>query len=118
PGPYNHRPMVAFAELARVLDQAAATRGRNDRVRLRGELLRRLEAGEVRPAVDLMLGRGAGVKSGVSWAALATAAQAAFGPDAGPPEAEGDGYVDAGEWVKRLAESSGHVGADGLAVRA
>jgi DNA ligase-1 len=110
--------MVAFAEVARALDEASATRGRNDRVRLLGDLLRRLRADEVRPAVDLMLGRGAGVKSGVSWAALAGAARAAFGEAAVQPAGDEEGYVDAGVWVRRLAEASGQVGRDGVDVRA
>src|SRR5262245_66064750 len=102
--------MTAFAEVARALDQAAATRGRNERARVLGELLRRLEVDELRPAVDLMLGRGAGVKSGVSWAALASAARAVFAADAAAPAVEGEAFVDAGAWVERLARASGPVG--------
>ena len=109
--------MVAFAELARALDQAAATRGRNDRVRVLGELLKRLEPGEVRTAVNLMLGRGAGAKSGVSWAALSAAAQAAFGPGEVAWSGDGDTYVDAGEWVRRRAETSGRAGQDEVELR-
>src|SRR5688572_7640921 len=53
-----------------------------------------------------MLGRGPGIKTGVSWASLASAARAAFGDrDAGNSGAAG--YVDAGEWVRRLAAGAG-----------
>jgi DNA ligase-1 len=64
--------------------------------------------------VNLMLGRGAGVKSGVSWASLFAAAKAVFGELDEP--AESDGYVDAGDYVRRMADRSGRPGADGLTV--
>ena len=54
------------------------------------------------PAVNLMLGRGPGVKTGVSWAALIAAARSAFG--AQPIDtSDAEGYVDAGEVVRRMA---------------
>jgi DNA ligase-1 len=56
----------------------------------------------VRPAVNLMLGRGPGVKTGVSWATLLGAARAAFG-DREIDFSDADGYVDAGELVRRMA---------------
>jgi DNA ligase-1 len=88
------------------LEHATKTRGRNDRVKLLADLLRALAPDELRPAVNLMLGRGPGVKTGVSWASLASAARAAFGDgDGAHPDAEG--YVDAGEWVRRRATGNG-----------
>lgn len=90
-----------FGSIAETLEQAARTRGRNERARLIGELLRRLEPDEVRPAVHLMLGRGAGVKSGVSWASLFAAARATFGELDEPIESEG--YVDAGDIMRQMA---------------
>ena len=69
-------------------------------------LLRSLEAAEVRPAVNLMLGRGPGIKTGVSWAALIGAARAAFG-DRAIDFSQADGYVDAGEVVRQMAAQGG-----------
>lgn len=59
----------------------------------------------MRPAVNLMLGRGPGTKTGVSWAALIAAARAAFGdqPIDASSDPHADGYVDAGEVVRRMA---------------
>lgn len=94
--------MVPFSDLADTLDRAATTRGRNDRARILAGLLRRLGPDELAPAVNLMLGRGPGVKTGVSWASLAAAARAAFG-DAPSEPTRTDGYVDAGEWIRRRA---------------
>jgi DNA ligase-1 len=71
-------------------------------VQLLAAFLRSLEPDEVRPAVNLMLGRGPGVKTGVSWATLIGAARAAFG-DHPIDAADAEGYVDAGEVVRRLA---------------
>jgi len=60
----------------------------------------------VRPAVNLMLGRGPGFKTGVSWASLLGAARAAFGDR--PVDLTGaTGYVDAGEVVRRMAAAAG-----------
>ena len=67
--------------------------------------LRSLEPEEVRPAVNLMLGRGPGVKTGVSWAALISAARAAFG-DHPIDASDTEGYVDAGEVVRRMARAA------------
>ena len=93
-----------FGALAETLEAVAGTRGRNDRARLLGSFLRRLAADEVRPAVNLTLGRG-GARSGVSWASLLAAAQATYGTrDARPA---GEGYVDAGDVVRHLARRDG-----------
>ena len=70
------------------------------------DFLRSLEPEEVRPAVNLMLGRGPGVKTGVSWAALIAAARAAFG-DQPIDVSDAEGYVDAGEVVRRMARAAG-----------
>jgi DNA ligase 1 len=81
-------------------------RGRNERVERLAGLLRSLDVPEVRPAVNLMLGRGPGRKTGVSWAALIAAARAAFG-DGSVDTSDADGYVDAGEVVRRMARQPG-----------
>ena len=80
-------------------------RGRNDRVRLVAGFLRSLSPEEVGPAVNLMLGRGPGVKTGVSWAALLGAAREAFGARE-IDVADAAGYVDAGEVVRRMAAAA------------
>src|SRR5688572_14941749 len=81
-------------------------RGRNDRVRLLAAFLGGLEPPEVRPAVNLMLGRGPGVKTGVSWATLLRAAQGAYGEQE-VDFSDASGYVDAGEAVRRMAAAAG-----------
>jgi DNA ligase-1 len=98
--------MTLFAELTTALERAAATRGRNDRVRILADCLKALSPDEIAPAVNLMLGRGPGVKTGVSWASLMGAARAAFG-EVEIDGSDADGYVDAGEVVRRLARSGG-----------
>ena len=85
-------------------------------------LLRSLEPAEVRPAVNLMLGRGPGGKTGVHWAALIAAARAAFG-DQPIDASDADGYVDAGEVVRRMARqaaggTSGAAGTGGIGATA
>jgi ATP-dependent DNA ligase I len=75
-------------------------------VQLLASFLLTLEPAEVRPAVNLMLGRGPGVKTGVSWAALIGAARAAFG-DQPVDTSNAEGYVDAGEVVRRMARQAG-----------
>jgi DNA ligase-1 len=80
-------------------------RGRNDRVRLLAAFLGGLEPPEVRPAVNLMLGRGPGVKTGVSWATLLRAAQGAYGEQE-VDFSDASGYVDAGEAVRRMAAAA------------
>ena len=87
-------------------------RGRNDRVGLVAAFLRSLAPDEVAPAVNLTLGRGLGIKTGVSWAALLGAARAAFG--AGEIDvSDAEGYVDAGEVVRRMAAGAAEGGAAG-----
>jgi len=87
-------------------------RGRNDRVRLVAGFLRSLSPEEVGPAVNLMLGRGPGVKTGVSWAALLGAAREAFGARE-IDVADAAGYVDAGEVVRRMAAAAAAAAAPG-----
>lgn len=103
-----------FAALADTLERAAATRGRNDRARLIGGFLRQLGRDEVAGVVNLMLGRGAGVKSGVSWATLFAGAQAVFGELHHP--IEGERFVDVGEVVKRMADRAQLSPVDALTV--
>lgn len=55
----------------------------------------------MKPAVNLILGRGTGSKSGVSWAGLFAAASNVFGQLDGPADSEG--FVDSGELVKAMA---------------
>lgn len=75
--------------------------------------LRSLEPAEVRPAVNLMLGRGPGGKTGVNWAALIGAARAAYG-DRPIDASDAEGYVDAGEVVRRMArQAAGGTGSPG-----
>ncbi|HEY3083586.1 MAG TPA: ATP-dependent DNA ligase [Chloroflexota bacterium] len=95
-----------FADVTTALERAAATRGRNDRVRILADCLKALGPDEVAPAVNLMLGRGPGVRTGVSWSSLMVAARAAFG-EVEAASSDADGYVDAGEVVRRLARTSG-----------
>ncbi|HEX2324935.1 MAG TPA: ATP-dependent DNA ligase [Chloroflexota bacterium] len=98
--------MTPFAALTTTLERAAGMRGRNDRVRLLAAFLGGLESPEVRPAVNLMLGRGPGVKTGVSWATLLRAAQGAYGEQE-VDFSDASGYVDAGEAVRRMAAAAG-----------
>ncbi|MBI3966156.1 MAG: ATP-dependent DNA ligase [Chloroflexi bacterium] len=72
-------------------------------MRLLGDLLCRLQPDEIRPTVNLMLGRGAGVKSGINWATLVEAARSVFGNEDDSLFDDRDGFVDAGEFVRRLA---------------
>lgn len=99
-----------FAALAETLRLAAATRGRNQRVRLLADLLTMVQPDEVAPAVRLMLGRGAGARSGVSWATLIAAAGIAYGNTAAAaadlardPTAA---YVDVGDTVEAMARAA------------
>ncbi len=84
-------------------------------MRLLADFLRSLDPDEVRPAVNLMLGRGPGAKTGVSWAALIAAARAAYG-DQPIDASKTDSYVDAGEVVRRMAQQAAsarmHTGVD------
>jgi DNA ligase-1 len=109
-------PTTLFADLTAALELAAATRGRNDRVRGLADCLKALAPDEVGPAVNLMLGRGPGVKTGVSWSSLMGAARAAFG-EVEVDSSDADRYVDAGEVVRRLARRNGGATAPRATVR-
>jgi DNA ligase-1 len=81
-------------------------------VQLLAGFLRSLEPDEVRPAVNLMLGRGPGGKTGVNWAALIGAARAAYG-DQPIDASDAGGYVDTGEVVRRMAWQAARAGGTG-----
>ena len=87
-------------------------RGRNDRVRLLAAFLGGLEPPEVRPAVNLMLGRGPGVKTGVSWATLLRAAQGAYGEQE-VDFSDASGYVDGVAAAAEGDEPTGQHGGGG-----